>query len=76
VANSLRIETISDSKILTGEFKVENIHVDHSGSNRVEVFPIHSLSGILSGTGDLIYYHVPPELNVKTTSSGKAYLTH
>ena len=45
--------------------------VHHRGSNLIEVFPVEELSGEISSTGNLCYYHVPEFLDVKISHTGK-----
>jgi len=56
-----------DGKELISEFNV----VHHGGSNLIELFPMEELTGEVSSTGDLCYYHVPDFLDVTITYSGK-----
>ncbi|MFC2125899.1 GIN domain-containing protein [Bacteroidota bacterium] len=72
-ANSLSVKSINDGKILASELIANDINVNHSGSNIIEVFPLSSLTGTLNGTGDLVYFHEPQELDVKVESTGKVY---
>jgi len=72
-ATDLKLKNISDGKILTRDLIAQNIKVEHTGSNLIEVFPIESLSGTMTGTGDVIYFNKPPLLDVKATGTGRVY---
>lgn len=56
-----------DGKELISEFNI----IHHGGSNLIELFPIKVLTGELSSTGDLYYYHDPELLEVTIFNSGQ-----
>lgn len=56
-----------DGKSLVSEFN----SIQHKGSNLIELYPIKELTGEISSTGDLCYYHVPVLLDVKINYTGK-----
>jgi hypothetical protein len=56
-----------DGKALVSEFNF----IQHEGSNLIELFPIKELTGEISSTGDLCYYHVPDFMDVEIKYTGK-----
>jgi hypothetical protein len=71
--NNLSIKSKNDGKFFTSELIANDININHSGSNILEVFPVNSLSGTLTGTGDLVYFNTPHELDVIVKSTGQVY---
>ncbi len=56
-----------DAKNLISELNV----IHHGGSNLIELFPVKELTGEISSTGNLCYFHVPEFLDVKISYTGK-----
>lgn len=60
-----------DSRFIAGNLLTDDIKIDHNGSNRVELYPINSLKGVLRSTGSLYYFHEPEILDVTVNGSGQ-----
>jgi hypothetical protein len=56
-----------NAKELISDFNV----VHHGGSNLIELFPVEELTGEISSTGNLCFYHVPEFLDVKISHTGR-----
>jgi hypothetical protein len=67
----LRILFSNDSRFDGRELISEYNYIDHNGSNLIELYPVKVLTGQLSSTGDLYYYHNPQVLDMAINHSGK-----
>ncbi len=59
-----------DSRFLARNLSAIDIKIDHNGSNRVELYPINKLKGVIQSTGSVYYYHEPETLDVTVRSTG------
>lgn len=69
--NYLNIYFTYDGKFLGQYLQSSYCEVIHDGSNRIELFPVLSLTGKIQSTGDLYYYNVPLMLDITVTGTGK-----
>ena len=60
-----------DSRFLAGNLLTGDIKINHNGSNRVELYPIDSLKGVIQSTGSVYYYHEPKILDVTVRGAGR-----
>jgi len=60
-----------DSRFLAGNLLTGDIIIDHNGSNRVELFPINSLKGVVQSTGSVYFFHEPEILDVTIRGAGQ-----
>ncbi len=60
-----------DSRLEAEELMVENISLDHRGSNDMLLNPTQTLRGILRGTGDVISYERPSVVEVDEIYKGR-----
>lgn len=60
-----------DSRIEAAELSVENIFLNHRGTNDMFVNPQESISGVIRGTGDVISSNQPPIVEVEELYKGK-----
>lgn len=60
-----------DSRIEAQLLVSENVNLNHRGSNDVFVNPQQSISGVISGTGDVISVNTPPEVDVEEIFNGR-----
>jgi hypothetical protein len=63
-----------DSRIEAENLVSTHVMVSHRGSNDVFVNPQQSLSGVISGTGDVISVNTPPEVDVEEIFNGRLIL--
>lgn len=60
-----------DSRIEAQELIAQNVNINHRGSNDVLVNPQLKISGILRGTGDVLSYTRPAEVDVEELYNGR-----
>ncbi len=60
-----------DSRIEAENLVTENINLNHRGSNDMLVYPQQSLKGVIRGTGDVISFNCPAEVNVQELFNGR-----
>jgi len=60
-----------DSRIEAETLIAENIVLDHRGSNDMFINPQQSLSGVIRGTGDVIGFNRPVEVDVRELFNGR-----
>jgi len=60
-----------DSRIETQELIAQNVNLNHRGSNDILINPQSKLSGVLRGTGDVLSYSRPPEINIEELYNGR-----
>ena len=60
-----------DSRIEAENLVVENISLNHRGSNDMLINPQQSLKGVIRGTGDVISFNHPAEVNVQELFNGR-----
>jgi hypothetical protein len=60
-----------DSRIEAEELVAENVNINHRGSNDVLINPQLKISGVLRGTGDVLSYTRPAEVNVEQLYNGR-----
>jgi hypothetical protein len=51
--------------------QAQDIKIFHRGSNDMEIAPVQSLEGTITGTGNVILYNVPPVINISELYTGK-----
>jgi len=59
-----------DSRFMGKDLETQYSIIEHRGSNRIEVYPIVELTGILQSTGSIYYYYDPETLDVEVNGSG------
>lgn len=67
----LYIELSDDSRFLAQDLKSSYCEILHNGSNRIEIYPIISLTGTLQSTGSLYFFNDPDILDITVLGSGK-----
>lgn len=60
-----------DSRIETEDLTVQNVNINHRGSNDIIVNPQSSISGVIRGTGDVISINRPSEVDVEELFNGR-----
>tara|TARA_R110002074_G_scaffold86875_1_gene191758 strand:- start:35007 stop:35819 length:813 start_codon:yes stop_codon:yes gene_type:complete len=60
-----------DSRIEAEELVAQNVNINHRGSNDVLINPQLKISGVLRGTGDVLSYNRPAEVNVEQLYNGR-----
>lgn len=60
-----------DSRVETSGLIAQNVTINHRGSNDVLIDPRQSLSGVIRGTGDVISFNRPSEVNVEVLFNGR-----
>lgn len=70
-ADFLDLIITGDSRFLSRNLSAINILIDHNGSNRVELYPINKLEGVIQSTGSVYYFHEPEILDVTVRSTGQ-----
>jgi len=60
-----------DSRVEAQDLQAQAVTVNHRGSNDILVRPEASLSGVISGTGDVIGYNRPPLIDVEILYKGE-----
>ena len=60
-----------DSRIEAEELVAQNININHRGSNDVLIDPQLKISGVLRGTGDVLSYTRPVEIDVQELYNGR-----
>ena len=60
-----------DSRIEAENLIAERVSLNHRGSNDIRVDPQQSLSGVIRGTGDVVSFNRPPEVDVEELFRGK-----
>jgi hypothetical protein len=61
----------ADSRFLARDLSAIDILIDHNGSNRVELYPVNKLEGIIQSTGSVYYFNEPEILDVTVKSTGQ-----
>lgn len=51
--------------------QAQDIKIFHRGSNDMEIAPVQSLEGTITGTGNVILYNVPPIINISELYTGR-----
>jgi hypothetical protein len=51
--------------------QAQDIKIFHRGSNDMEIAPVQSLEGTITGTGNVILYNVPPVINISELYTGR-----
>jgi hypothetical protein len=59
-----------DSQFIGKDLKSSYCEISHFGSNRIETYPIVSLTGTVESTGSLYYYNEPDILDVMVYGTG------
>jgi hypothetical protein len=67
----LEIRFTDDSQFDGKELISEYNAIHHGGSNLIELFPIKELTGELTSTGSLCYFHTPEILDVEISHTGQ-----
>ncbi len=70
-ADFLDLIITADSRFLARNLSAIDIIIDHNGSNRVELYPVNKLEGIIQSTGNVYYFHEPETLDVTVRSTGQ-----
>lgn len=70
-ADFLDLIITGDSRFLARNLSVIDVIIDHNGSNRVELYPINKLKGIIHSTGSVYYFYEPEILDVTVRSTGQ-----
>ena len=60
-----------DSRIEAEELVAQNVNINHRGSNDVLINPQLKISGVLRGTGDVLSYTRPAEIDVQELYNGR-----
>ncbi|SKB70741.1 head GIN domain-containing protein [Maribacter arcticus] len=60
-----------DSRIEAEELVAQNVNINHRGSNDVLINPQLKISGVLRGTGDVLSYNRPAEIDVQELYNGR-----
>ena len=60
-----------DSRIEAKELVAQNLNVNHRGSNDLLINPQLKISGVLRGTGDVLSYNRPAEVDVEELYNGR-----
>jgi hypothetical protein len=60
-----------DSRFIARNLSATDIKIDHNGSNRVELYPLDKLEGIIQSTGSVYYFNEPKTLDVTVRSTGQ-----
>jgi hypothetical protein len=60
-----------DSRIEAAELVAQNINLNHRGSNDLLINPQAKLIGVLRGTGDVLSYNRPAEVDVEELYNGR-----
>ncbi|MTI31842.1 head GIN domain-containing protein [Xanthovirga aplysinae] len=59
-----------DGKLLAKDLKSKTIDILHEGTNTMELYPTESLTGTITGKGEVIYFNKPKKLSVSIYSTG------
>ena len=71
-SNNLDINIAAgDSRIEAETFVVQNIALDHRGSNDIRINPQESLTGVIRGVGDVISVNRPDNVDVEILFRGR-----
>ena len=70
-ANLNVIIAAGDSRVEARSLVVQNVTLNHRGSNDVLINPQTSLKGTIRGTGDVVSYNRPDVIDVKELYKGK-----
>ncbi len=70
-ADFLDLIITADSRFLARDLSAIDILIDHNGSNRVELYPVNKLEGIIQSTGSVYYFNEPEILDVTVKSTGQ-----
>ena len=62
-----------DSRVEAENLIAENVTVNHRGTNDVFVNPQQRISGVIRGTGDVISFNRPPEIEVEEIFNGRLF---
>ena len=60
-----------DSRIETENLMANTVAIDHRGTNDIQVNPQQSISGVIRGTGDVISYNQPVDVDVEILYTGR-----
>ncbi len=60
-----------DSRIEAENLLAQNVIMNHRGSNDILANPLVSVSGLISGTGDVICFNRPPTIEVEEIFNGR-----
>lgn len=60
-----------DSRIEAEELVAQNVNLNHRGSNDIRINPQVKLTGVLRGTGDVLSYTRPAEVDVEELYNGR-----
>ena len=60
-----------DSRIEAEDLIAQNVSLDHRGTNDIFINPQQSLSGVIRGTGDVISFNRPPNVDVEEIFNGQ-----
>ena len=60
-----------DSRIEAEELEAQNVELDHRGSNDIRINPQESLQGVIRGTGDVLSYNRPANVDVEVLFRGQ-----
>ena len=72
LAENLNITVAAgDSRIEAEDLIAQNVSLDHRGTNDIFINPQQSLSGVIRGTGDVISFNRPPNVDVEEIFNGQ-----
>lgn len=60
-----------DSRVEAEDLMAENVNINHRGTNDLFVNPQQRISGVIRGTGDVISFNRPPEIEVEEIFNGR-----
>lgn len=71
VENFSIVVAAGDSRVEAENLIAQNVVINHRGTNDVLVNPQTKLSGVIRGTGDVLSFHRPDEVNVEILYKGR-----
>lgn len=71
ITKYLFIHFNNDSRFMGSTIVSDRCQILHEGSNRMEVYPVTSLTGEMNSTGSLYYFNKPQILDVKVNGTGE-----
>jgi len=60
-----------DSRVEAQNLQADDVTLNHRGSNDILIRPVNSISGVIRGTGDVIGYNRPPDIDVDILYKGE-----
>lgn len=69
----LEIQVFNDARLIANELKARVIKFEHTGSNDLWLFPVDSISGLVTQNGHIYLFNRPTYQNLSIEGAGKIF---